>query len=582
VAQESNRWSFADGLTRDELVEYVTEMAKGVRLSGSEDEARAFDYAERFFRNLGYDIYRGAPELLVGYPVRSRLDVLGPESRVIECNGYSMSPATPADGVEGQLVDIGGGTAAEYDGLDVAGKIVISTGLANPRKALDVDASGAAAHIHVNDDHIHEMCISPVWGVPTPETRHLLPKTPAIAVTAPDGAYLRGLLAQGEVVVRLSTETYLDWCPIPVLTAELPGTEEDTFVMFSAHIDSWHHGAMDNASANAVQLAVGRLLAERRDSLRRGVRFAFWSGHSHGRFAGSAWYADEFFDDLRDRCVCHVNVDSVGAVGGVVLSDASSMAETNAFAAGLILEGSGQELEYRRIGRAGDQSFWGLGIPSMWDTFSEQAADGSATAKAAEALSSGRKRAGGFGWWWHTTGDTLDKIDPDNLRRDARIYAAALWDFCTLPVLPIDYAAAAREVRDRLAHYRDTAGDQVDLGGLVERAESLVDVLDRLREAAPGKPQAANRAMQAVGRELVPINYTKIGPFDHDLALGSMPSVPALLGVEELAKLEHDGWEHRELATRLVRERNRVGDALRRATEAAAAGLAQLGTRSTT
>src|SRR5687767_1052088 len=91
VSRGSERWSVADEITRDELVEYVTEMAKGIRLSGSEDEARAFDYAEQFFRNLGYDIYRGAPVLLVGYPLASRLEVVRPERREIECNGYSMS-----------------------------------------------------------------------------------------------------------------------------------------------------------------------------------------------------------------------------------------------------------------------------------------------------------------------------------------------------------------------------------------------------------------------------------------------------------------------------------------------------------
>jgi hypothetical protein len=576
MTEHSDRWRIADGVTRDELVEYVTAMAEGVRLSGSDDEARAFDYAERFFRDLGFDIFRAAPELLVGYPVRSRLEVLQPESRVIECNGYSMSPSTSED-IEARLVDIGAGATGDYEGRDVTGCVVLSTGLATPRKALDVDASGAVAHIHVNDDHIHEMCISPVWGVPTPETADLLPRTPAIAVTAPDGEYLRGLLAQGDVTVRLSTETYLGWRPIPILTAELPGTEDDSFVMFSAHIDSWHYGAMDNASANAVQLAVARVLAEHRDTLRRGIRFAFWSGHSHGRFAGSAWYADELFDELRERCVLHVNVDSVGAVGGEILSDASSMAETTAFARELIREGSGQELEYRRIGRAADQSFWGLGIPSMWDTFSEQAAvAGSATAAAAEALSSGRKRAGGFGWWWHTTEDTLDKIDPDNLRRDARIYTAALWELCRCEVLPIDYAAGAREIRDRLVHYRDVGGDRLDLSALVERADGVAERLEKLQAAAPRDPSRAGRALREAARSLIPLNYTKVGPFDHDLALGSLPGVPALLRVEELASLEPGSPDYHSLRARLVREKNRVADALRTADRAVAQALEEL------
>ena len=49
--------------------------------------------------------------------------------------------------------------------------------------------------------------------------------------------------------------------------------------------------------------------------MRRGIRFAFWSGHSQGRYAGSAWYADHAWRELHQRCVVHLNVDSTGARG---------------------------------------------------------------------------------------------------------------------------------------------------------------------------------------------------------------------------------------------------------------------------
>jgi Zn-dependent M28 family amino/carboxypeptidase len=67
---------------------------------------------------------------------------------------------------------------------------------------------------------------------------------------------------------------------IPHLTGQLDGRGEDHFVLFSGHVDAWHFGAMDNGSANATMLEVARLLASRRDSLRRGIPFAFWSGEA--------------------------------------------------------------------------------------------------------------------------------------------------------------------------------------------------------------------------------------------------------------------------------------------------------------
>lgn len=60
---------------------------------------------------------------------------------------------------------------------------------------------------------------------------------------------------------------------------------------------------MDNGGANATMLEAARLLAERHHEWQRGLRICFWSGHSHGRYSGSAWYADEYWDELDKRCI---------------------------------------------------------------------------------------------------------------------------------------------------------------------------------------------------------------------------------------------------------------------------------------
>ena len=73
--------------------------------------------------------------------------------------------------------------SVDYAGKELRGKIAISEGLAMPAKELAAAAAGAVGQIHINDEHIHEMCISPVWGTPIPETAGLLPKVPAMAVT---------------------------------------------------------------------------------------------------------------------------------------------------------------------------------------------------------------------------------------------------------------------------------------------------------------------------------------------------------------------------------------------------------------
>src|SRR4029077_8458067 len=133
-----------------------------------------------------------------------------------------------------------------------------------------------------------------------------LPKIAAVSIRKADGDVLRERARDGGLRVRVHAAGDTRWRKTPLLVADLTGQDEpDRFVLFSGHVDSWHYGAMDNGSANAVMLEVARLLAARRDELRRGIRFAFWSGHSHGRYAGSAWYADHAWRELHQRCVLH-------------------------------------------------------------------------------------------------------------------------------------------------------------------------------------------------------------------------------------------------------------------------------------
>lgn len=85
-----------------------------------------------------------------------------------------------------------------------------------------------------------------------------------------------------------------------------------------------------------------------------------------------------------------------------------------------------------------------------------------------------------------------------------------------------------------------------------------------------------NRVLMALSRILNPVLYTIEGPYDHDPALQA-PMLPGLQAVRRLAALPADADEHGFLRTRLVRERNRVADALANATEHVEMMLAEAG-----
>src|SRR2546426_742736 len=77
------------------------------------------------------------------------------------------------------------------------------------------------------------------------------------------------------------------------------------------------------------------------------------------------------------------------------------------FAEAVVRDLTGQPARGRRISRAGDQSFWGAGVPSAFMSLSGIPRQDTELARTMERLLG----TSGFPWWWHTREDTVDKID---------------------------------------------------------------------------------------------------------------------------------------------------------------------------
>jgi hypothetical protein len=591
AGQSSNlETQLIDAVSADELMDSTRSIAQWVRLSGTEDEAKAFDWIEAKLKGFGLDTHRYAHPGLVSWPESASLELLTADgTEAIPCATHAFAASTPAAGLEGELVAVGTATAENLGKVDLRGKIALIDGIIAPNFNQLVEESGAAAAIWIAGGRLHERGLDPIWGTPTPETAHLLPRTPSVSVKAGEGDQIKAALAKGPLRVRLHTVVYQDWRTLPLLTADLKPSgdtpEADLFVMFSGHVDSWYYGAMDNGTANATMIEVARIMAQHRDTRRRGIRFCFWSGHSHARYAGSAWYADNFWHDLYDHCVAHVNVDSVGGNGATILSQGNSMSEVREFVSDAIEQIAGQELAARRFGRSGDQSFWGPGIPAMLMSLSEQPAENADPLLLAlhHQISGGAGVGGGLGYWWHTPEDTVDKIDPVFLKRDATIYVLILNRLSSMPVLPFNYAAVVDDLGAVTRAIQEKAGGNLDLSPVTEQIAALrtaVDALNaeltRVRENGSQEQQiAANRGLMRLGRNLIPVDYTNTGQFDHDLAVPTKP-MPALQGAAELTTLDPKSAGYQYRRTRLIRERNRIVFGLKEATRAANDTLATL------
>jgi hypothetical protein len=545
------------------------------KYSGSPEERESLKYVETGMKACGFATSLILHDAYISLPGAAAVRVANEE---FTCITHSFSRSSPKTGLNAKLVYVGAGDEAGFAGKNVRGCIVLVEGIANPAVSRRASLAGAAGQLHISPhQYVHEMCISPVWGSPTHQTVAELPSTVVVTVPLEAGTKIRSALAaDGELTATLNAEVDTGWRKTPILVCDMAGADEP-FVLYSGHHDTWYYGTMDNGGANATMMEVARLCALRRADWKRGLRVIFWSGHSHGRYSSSAWYAETHWEELERRALIHVNVDSTGGKGATIVADTTASAELRAVAREAISEQAGQEFTNRRMGRAGDQSFWGIGVPSIFGNMSEQPAS-SAPNASASVFGGGNRLGAGTGWWWHTPFDTLDKMDQQILLRDTRIYLQTVWRLLTDAVLPLDYAAHASYLADELRSLQEAAGERFDLSLLVTRADELRQKAEQLnREIASGldprRVEVANATLTAVARALVPVDYSTGDRFGQDPAVGQQ-AYPALQPVRGLQAHAPGSDQTLHLEVGMRRARNRVAVALREALRAIDDGLA--------
>jgi hypothetical protein len=294
-------------------------------------------------------------------------------------------------------------------------------------------------------------------------------------------------------------------------------------------------------------LELAKAFHRHRHRLRRNLTVAWWPGHSNGRYAGSTWYVDTHFDELRRRAVAHVNFEGLGQREAKRFSANASAALVDMTQA-LFLDAVQDSVRIIPPGRNSDQSFNGVGLPLLQLNHSRLAEDGG-------------------DWWWHTPDDTRDKVDASVLKVDADLYAAALARLLADPLLPVSLPATVERLGSILGDRQEKAGGHFDLREAMHRQEALHQLVLRLEAALPpeGDPEL-ELALVAVIRPLHRVLYTLLGPYHPDPAVTEGP-LPGLNAVEMLVANDPSTDRYRFAITTLRRELPRILEALDIATE---------------
>lgn len=294
--QDSLAWEITEGLT--------TEI--GPRYAGSEAEARARDWAVTRLKALGFANVR-VEQFEVPWWERgeARAAIVAPFPQPLALAALGNSGSTPAKGLTAEVIGFDGIEALKAaDPASVKGRIVFVT----HRMAAAQDGShyGPIGVIRRNGPSIASQKGAAAILIRSIGTdKHRNPHTgsqnwaagatpiPALALANPDADQLERILERGKpVTIALSvTAKAAGKRPSGNVIAEVPGRDPNAgIVVVGGHLDSWDlgTGAIDDAAGVAITTAAAKRIMDAGQPLRT-IRVVWFGAEEIGLFGGIAY-----------------------------------------------------------------------------------------------------------------------------------------------------------------------------------------------------------------------------------------------------------------------------------------------------
>jgi hypothetical protein len=406
---DDTAWEFTEGLT--------TEV--GPRLAAGPNDARAREWVIARFKALGFDKVWSEPVTYPKWVRRSEhAEILAPFAQPLVISALGYSPATPAGGldaevvafdsfaaleaadaarIQGRIVYVGARMTAKRDGADYGiGSRVRTAGpaLASRKGAAGVllrsAGTGRDRFAHTGVTHFPEG-VSPI---------------PAAALAIPDADQLERVLARGKPVrVRLALDCGLegDYTGANVI-AELRGSSRpDEYFIMGGHLDSWDPGtgAIDDAAGIAIAAGAAHLIAALPQRPARSIRVIAFANEESGLYGGKA-YAQAHKDEIAKAVLgseSDFGADRIWKITASVRPEARDAVAAMAN----VMKPLGVEYDASAPGHGGSDlsAVHGVGMAAL-------------------SLHQDGTR---YFDWHHTANDTLDKVDPEQLRQNVAVYA---------------------------------------------------------------------------------------------------------------------------------------------------------------
>jgi Zn-dependent M28 family amino/carboxypeptidase len=361
------------------------------RMAGSDGERRAAELTRDALAEAGArDAHLAEFEIQGWTRGASRIDT--PDTTE-DCIAL---PRSPADSASGRLVDLGHGLAADFEGTDCAGAIVMVSSdvpdwhdrvVHRREKYYRAVEAGAAAFLFRN--HV-EGCLAPTGSVGTDEAP--IGEIPAVGVSTEVGRRLARRFEAAEITVEVEAET--GTATSQNVHADI-GPDTDEAVLLTSHVDAHDisEGAMDNGAGTAMVVEVANALARREADLDTRVHVVCFGAEEVGLVGSNHHAARADTDAIR------AVVNNDGVVRGRTLRVTTHGSDELGAAVETVADRFDHPITVDpRMGPHSDHwSYTKRGVPGAY-VHSDTGPDRG---------------------WGHTAADTLDKLQVRDLREQA-------------------------------------------------------------------------------------------------------------------------------------------------------------------
>jgi Zn-dependent M28 family amino/carboxypeptidase len=298
-------------VTADAMMAHLTKLQEiadahhGNRALGTSGYDASVDYVVNTLRDKGFDVQTPEFEVRLPFADEPTLTVNGDK---FAAKPLEFTKGTPSEGVSGPLVlarveDTPGCTASDYDGLPVAGAVVlVDRGKCQfgVKQAVAAERGAVALVVANNEDGDQS-------GGTLGEDTDV--KIPVISVTKATGDRLRG--APGPATIKLNAGVRVEHTRNVIAQTKTGSTAN--VVMIGAHLDSVREGPgiNDNGSGVAAVLETALQLGNS-PQVANAVRFGFFGAEEEG-LLGSNNYVESLNQEALKDIALYLNFDMLAS-----------------------------------------------------------------------------------------------------------------------------------------------------------------------------------------------------------------------------------------------------------------------------